>query len=109
MNIGIHGLYLALFTHLLWSSALGGSLYGQSNRDLFSLQDIVTWDEYSISVRGERIVLLSGEFHPFRLPSPGLWLDVFQKVRALGFSAVSFYLDWALLEGEQGHIRVDGV
>ena len=54
------------------------------------LQDIVTWDEYSILVRGERILFFSGEFHPFRLPSPGLWLDVFQKIRALGYSGVSF-------------------
>lgn len=73
------------------------------------LQDIVTWDQYSISVHGERIILLSGEFHPFRLPSPGLWLDVFQKVRALGYSGVSFYLDWAVLEGERGHIRLEAV
>ena len=57
------------------------------------LQDIVTWDQYSISVHGERVIFLSGEFHPFRLPSPGLWLDVFQKVRALGYSGVSFYVD----------------
>ncbi|PQE06986.1 beta-galactosidase protein [Rutstroemia sp. NJR-2017a BBW] len=110
MKAGLRGLCLALFTHLLWSFALGDPIYAHSNRDLVPpLQDIVTWDEYSISVRGERILLLSGEFHPFRLPSPGLWLDVFQKVRALGFSAVSFYVNWALLEGEQGHIRVDGV
>ncbi|RAK88787.1 beta-galactosidase [Aspergillus costaricaensis CBS 115574] len=81
----------------------------QENTTGSSLQDIVTWDEYSIRVHGERILLLSGEFHPFRLPSPGLWLDVFQKVRALGFSAVSFYVDWALLEGERGSIRADGV
>ncbi|PYH98013.1 hypothetical protein BO71DRAFT_416628 [Aspergillus ellipticus CBS 707.79] len=72
-------------------------------------QDIVTWDEYSIRIRGERVILFSGEFHPFRLPSPDLWLDVFQKVRALGFSAVSFYVDWALLEGERGSIRPDGI
>ncbi|KAI9045940.1 glycoside hydrolase family 35 protein [Aspergillus affinis] len=71
--------------------------------------DIVKWDKYSISVHGERLLLLSGEFHPFRLPSPGLWLDVFQKVRALGYSCVSFYVDWALLEGEPGEVRVDGV
>ncbi|GKZ29849.1 hypothetical protein AbraIFM66950_006710 [Aspergillus brasiliensis] len=81
----------------------------QDNVTGSSLQDIVTWDEYSIRVHGERILLLSGEFHPFRLPSPGLWLDVFQKVRALGFSAVSFYVDWALLEGERGSIRAEGV
>ncbi|PLB53681.1 beta-galactosidase [Aspergillus steynii IBT 23096] len=72
-------------------------------------QDLVTWDQYSISVRGERIVFLAGEFHPFRLPSPGLWLDVFQKIRALGYSGVSFYLDWALLEGQHGHVRTDGI
>lgn len=73
------------------------------------LQDLVTWDEYSVLVRGERIILLSGEFQPYRLPSPGLWLDIFQKVRALGYLAVSFYLDWALLEHEPGHVRIGGV
>ncbi|KAH8896049.1 hypothetical protein GQ53DRAFT_640932 [Thozetella sp. PMI_491] len=73
------------------------------------LQDIVTWDEYSIKVRGERIVFFSGEVHPFRLPSPGLWLDVFQKVRAMGFTGVSFYLMWALLEGEPGTVRTEGI
>ncbi|OTB06588.1 glycoside hydrolase family 35 protein [Hypoxylon sp. CI-4A] len=74
-----------------------------------TLQDLVTWDEYSISVRGERVMFLSGEFHPFRLPSPGLWLDVFQKIRALGFTSVSFYVMWGLLEGEPGQVRADGV
>ena len=72
-------------------------------------QEIVTWDDKSLFVYGERVLLLSGEFHPFRLPSPGLWLDVFQKVRAIGYSAVSFYVDWALLEGQPGHIRTQGV
>lgn len=79
----------------------------QSAKDL--LQDIVTWDEFSIMVRGERVLFLSGEFHPFRLPSPGLWLDVFQKIKAVGFSGVSFYTNWALLEGKPGEFRADGV
>lgn len=51
----------------------------------------------------------SGEFHPFRLPVPGLWLDVFQKIKAMGFSGVSFYTDWGLLEGKQGQVITDGV
>lgn len=45
----------------------------------------------------------------YRLPVPGLWLDIFQKVKALGFNAVSFYTHWALLEGEEGVYRADGV
>ncbi|KAI3390459.1 hypothetical protein diail_9576 [Diaporthe ilicicola] len=73
------------------------------------LQDLVTWDENSLFVRGERVVVLSGEFHPWRLPSPGLWLDVFQKIKALGYNAVSFYVDWALVEGKPGEVRMQDV
>lgn len=69
----------------------------------------MTWDEHSIFVRGERILFYSGEFHPFRLPVPDLWLDVFQKIKALGYGGVSFYVDWALLEGQQGTFRADGL
>ena len=36
---------------------------------------LVTWDEHSLFVRGERVIFYSGSFHPFRLPVPGLWLD----------------------------------
>ncbi|KAF2417124.1 beta-galactosidase [Tothia fuscella] len=51
----------------------------------------------------------SGEFHPFRLPVPGLWLDVFQKIRSAGYTGVSFYVDWALHEGQPGKFEADGV
>lgn len=51
----------------------------------------------------------SGEFHPWRLPVPGLWLDVFQKIRAMGYTGVSFYFDWALHEGDPGHFTAEGV
>ena len=33
-------------------------------------------------------MLFSGEFHPFRLPVPELWVDVLQKYVA------SLYLSW---------------
>jgi hypothetical protein len=42
------------------------------------------------------------------LPVPSLWLDVFQKIKALGMNTVSFYLDWALLEGKQGFVSAEG-
>lgn len=51
----------------------------------------------------------SGEFHPFRLPVPGLWLDVFQKIKSLGYTGVSFYVDWRLLESKQGNFTAEGV
>lgn len=39
-------------------------------------------------------MIFGGEIHPFRLPSSGLWIDVFQKVKALGYNAVSYYVHW---------------
>jgi hypothetical protein len=69
----------------------------------------VTYDEHSLMVYGERVMVFSGEFHPYRLPVPDLWLDVFQKVKALGFNAVSFYVHWALLEGQPGVYTADGI
>ena len=54
-------------------------------------------------------MLLSGEFHPFRLPSPGLWLDIFEKIKAIGYNGVSFYTDWGLLEGKPGDVVAEGV
>ncbi|KAI0018839.1 beta-galactosidase precursor [Xylariomycetidae sp. FL0641] len=73
------------------------------------LQDIVTWDEHSLFIHGERVMIMSAEFHPWRLPVPSLWLDVFQKIKALGFNCVSFYSNWALLEGKQGNFTAEGV
>ncbi len=54
----------------------------------------VTFDDYSFNIDGQRVYLWSGEFHYFRLPSPSLWVDIFQKMKAAGFNAVSLYFDW---------------
>ncbi|KAF4554747.1 putative glycosyl hydrolases family 35 protein 1 [Elsinoe fawcettii] len=73
------------------------------------LQDIVTFDNSSLFVRGERVLFFSGEVHPYRLPVPGLWLDLFQKIKALGFNGVSFYTNWAALEGKPGEFIAEGI
>ncbi|MFE9094113.1 beta-galactosidase [Streptomyces sp. NPDC007264] len=54
----------------------------------------VGFDRYSLLVDGGRVVLWSGEVHPFRLPSPSLWRDVLEKLRAYGYNTVSVYVAW---------------
>lgn len=73
------------------------------------LQNIVTWDGDSISVHGERVFLLSAEYHHFRLPVSSLWIDNFQKIKAMGFNTVSFYTYWPLHEGKPGEFTAEGV
>jgi Glycosyl hydrolases family 35 len=55
----------------------------------------ISWDRYSFLLDGERVWLWSAEFHYFRLPSPDLWRDQLQKLKASGFNAVSLYFSWA--------------
>lgn len=84
-----------------------GGLFHPERREL--LQDVVTFDNYSLFINGERAMIYAGEIHPFRLPVPSLWFDVFQKVKALGLNTVSFYLHWGALEGKSGDFSAEGV
>ncbi|MEV7787353.1 beta-galactosidase [Streptomyces sp. NPDC088106] len=54
----------------------------------------VGFDRYSLLVDGRRLMLWSAELHPFRLPSPSLWRDVLQKLRAHGHNAVEVPVPW---------------
>ncbi|MEU0967027.1 beta-galactosidase [Streptomyces sp. NPDC005917] len=54
----------------------------------------IGYDHYSLVVDGRRLVVWSGELHPFRLPSPSLWRDVLEKMRAHGYNTVSIYVAW---------------
>lgn len=69
----------------------------------------VSWDQYSLKVGGKRIVVWSGEIHPFRLPNPALWRDVLQKMKALGFNGVAYYFDWGYHSPAPGVYDFSGV
>jgi beta-galactosidase GanA len=69
----------------------------------------ITWDAYSLMIDGQRTFIWSGEFHPFRLPSPSLWRDVLQKLKANGYNAVSIYFNWGYHSAQQGAYDFTGV
>ena len=54
----------------------------------------VTYDQYSLSIGGKRTFIYAGEFDPWRLPSPSLWRDRLEKMKADGYNAVTPYFDW---------------
>lgn len=62
----------------------------------------VTWDEHSFFVDDERLLVYSGEIHPWRVPAPAQWRDLLQLLRAAGFNAVSFYFFWGLHQSTPG-------
>ena len=60
-------------------------------------------------IDGNRTFIWSGEFHPFRLPSPSLWFDVLQKMKASGYNAVSMYFNWSYHSAAPGEYDFTGV
>jgi beta-galactosidase GanA len=40
---------------------------------------------------------------------PSLWLDIFQKIKALGYNGVSIYTPWVLHEPKPGSFQAEGV
>ncbi|KAJ7196639.1 glycoside hydrolase family 35 protein [Mycena pura] len=65
----------------------------------------VTLDQHSLLLNGKRIVVFSGEFHPFRLPATELWYDILQKLKAAGFNALSAYWHWGLTAPNANEVR----
>jgi beta-galactosidase GanA len=79
---------------------LACSIFSKASDD--GLTTDVTWDEYSLSIKGERVFIFAGEFHYERLPNPELWRDVFQKYRANGLNAISVYFFWSYHSAAKG-------
>src|SRR5439155_8773275 len=69
----------------------------------------VTLDHYSLKLDGHRVYIWSGEFHYWRLPSPSLWRDVLEKMKAAGYNAASIYFDWGYHSPKPGVYDFHGV
>ncbi len=69
----------------------------------------VSFDARSLMIDGKRLTIWSAEVHAFRLPSPDLWRDVLQKMKASGFNTVAFYFDWGFHSPKQGVYDFSGI
>jgi beta-galactosidase GanA len=69
----------------------------------------VSEDQYSMLIGGKRVFITAGEFDPWRTPSPSLWLDDLQKMRADGYDAVTVYFDWDYSSPSPGAYDFSGV
>jgi hypothetical protein len=69
----------------------------------------VRLDGRSLLVDGRRLALWPGETHYFRLPSPSLWRDVLEKMRAYGYNAVSVPVPWNVHSPAPGRHDFTGV
>ncbi|HET8980271.1 MAG TPA: beta-galactosidase [Solirubrobacteraceae bacterium] len=69
----------------------------------------ISYDKYSLMIDGKRTFIWSGEFEYWRLPSPSLWLDILEKMKAEGYNAVTVYFNWAYHSPSPGVYDFSGV
>jgi beta-galactosidase GanA len=81
----------------------------QPKHVLLGAPQTVSYDQYSMLIGGKRVFITAGEFDPWRTPSPGLWLDDLQKMRADGYNAVTVYFDWDYSSPSPGRYNFAGV
>lgn len=55
---------------------------------------ILSWDRHVFSLHGNPLVLLSGEFHYWRLPDTARWRQVLQQYKAAGLNCIRIYFHW---------------
>lgn len=81
----------------------------QAGVDAGGARNTVTYDRYSLKLDGKRLYVWSGEFQYWRLPSPSLWRDVLQKMKAAGFNTVTIYFDWGYHSPKKGVYDFTGI
>jgi beta-galactosidase GanA len=69
----------------------------------------IAFDRHSLILDGKPLVIWSSEFHYFRLPSPDLWRDILQKMKASGFNTVALYFSWGYHSPAPGVYDFSGV
>ena len=75
----------------------------------FGDRHAVSHDKYTMLVDGQRLPVWSAEVHGWRLPSPGLWRDMLEKVKASGYNTISIYVNWGLTTPAPGRHELSGV
>lgn len=69
----------------------------------------VSFDARSLMIDGKRQVIWSSEMHSYRLPSPDLWRDILQKMKASGFNSVALYFSWGFHSPKRGVYDFTGI
>jgi len=67
----------------------------------------VTYDDNSLLIDGQRIWLVSGSIHYFRVPS-GLWRDRLLKAKRAGLNCITTYVAWNFHEPVEGQWSLEG-
>jgi hypothetical protein len=63
---------------------------------LESYGHILRWDKHAFYLHGKPFVLVSGEFHYWRVPDRSRWRSVLLMYKACGLNCIRIYFNWSV-------------
>jgi beta-galactosidase len=93
----------------LLSVSAAGAQHTSAREPTPGRKHAIAYDRYSLKIDGKRTYIWSGSFHYWRLPSPSLWKDVLQKMKAAGYNAVTIIFDWGYHSPKKGVYDFSGI
>ncbi|KAF6212146.1 hypothetical protein GE061_012667 [Apolygus lucorum] len=94
---------LCLSVILLLQNLLVSSANEEKRRRSFE----ISYDNDTFLMDGEPFKYISGSLHYFRVPHQ-YWKDRLNKIRLLGFNAISTYVEWSTHELNRGEFNFEG-
>jgi beta-galactosidase GanA len=62
----------------------------------------ITWDKHCFYINSEPIILVSGEFHYWRLPDQSRWKSILMQYKAGGLNCIRIYFHWGYHSPDDG-------
>ncbi|KAG0246133.1 hypothetical protein BGX31_004322 [Mortierella sp. GBA43] len=69
---------------------------------------ILDYDKYSFIIYGQPTLIISGEFHYWRLPDKTRWRPILEQYRSAGLNCIRIYFHWGFHSPSQGRYIFDG-
>jgi hypothetical protein len=70
--------------------------------------DLINWDKYSFIIHGQRVFLLGGEFHYWRVPDRERWRDILSMYKAAGLNSLRIYFHWGFHNTAENVFNFEG-
>ncbi|CAJ0847217.1 11622_t:CDS:2 [Entrophospora sp. SA101] len=68
---------------------------------------ILNWDKHCLYIHGRPTIIVSGEFHYWRLPDKSRWESILKKYCAGGFNCIRIYFHWGFHSPDEGVYKFD--
>ncbi|KAJ1548460.1 hypothetical protein HK096_001881, partial [Nowakowskiella sp. JEL0078] len=72
------------------------------------LASVLTFDKYSLSINGNPTLIISGEFHYWRVPDQARWEPILRLYKSAGLNCIRIYFHWGYHSPAEGVYHFDG-